>query len=86
VELEKYNTELKLDLDRSDETTKTLESKNDSLKAGNVKLRQSVKDFESRVKAWEEEKVKIEKSLGEKIAAIEDRYKAYRAKVKRNLV
>jgi hypothetical protein len=84
--LDKYNMELKMDLDRSNDMIKTLESRNASLNADNVNLRKSVEDLESKAKAWDEEKVNIEKSLGEKIAAIEDRYKAYRVKVKKNLM
>jgi hypothetical protein len=64
---------------------RVLKKKNYAI-AWNLKLRKATQDAESRAKVLEEEKTKIEKSVVEKVAAVEESYGDYRAKVKRDLV
>jgi uncharacterized protein YlxW (UPF0749 family) len=55
---------------RSNDTIKTLEARNNSLKSNYLKLHRRFEDLESKVKAWGKEKMDIEKSYEEKIADV----------------
>jgi chromosome segregation ATPase len=73
------------ELEQSNKIIKTLEDSNDKLKSGSIKLHEKIEDLESKAKAWDEEKMDIKKSYKDRIADVEDDYKAYRMTYRKSL-